>query len=631
MQATASTSTEHAAPAQGAGKNLRVFMLGCRGAGKTTFLSGLAWLAGGKSKADFKLVYSNQASARVFTDIEEFLRRRVWVPSTLTMVDAEFVVVHAGVTMNFTWLDYPGEDLRKAMESLDFLHRKPIETAFRESNIVLIAVDPTQDIYTSITQASSAEVERRQNALVQAVNQLEHGPAGDSADDVTPQRKRRKIALTITKSDLFPDGLDSAELNGTVLENNCAFLQRLGAESGGNLFALSAVGHTDAGDDGRRIPPSDPSPRGYEELFGWIAKAHSTLQWEMRLPYLLGSLAIVGSLCVAGWFGLQSHRHTIADAPLAELPSSPWPLGLDEHAFHERFLRDLEGLRLSLKSGPDRPGVERVGREAEIILNHRAADPFIGKEARILLSEASEKGGSALWVSIQAETDPKIKKTLLSEYVRTYPDGAHFPEAKRLLVALLEIVKTTLQSDLRALRITGPGALREKATKARVYLDTFATPDQKKEIGLATELAERLLGTGTLQINVTGFGCQGSSDRGLVVILDRSEVLNLGEGGRGSFSSSAGASVQFDLWDYVRINEIVASYSMDILGFITYFDGSTRLSLGKGTPDWKDSNPWVSLQLVIPGWSGTLRPGEAPVSKAHLEAYGKYFTPGNAW
>ena len=606
-------------------------MLGCRGAGKTTFLSGLAWLAGGKSKADFKLVYSNPASARVFTDIKDFLHRRVWVPPSNTMVDAEFVVIHNGATLNFTWLDYPGEDLRLAMESLDFQHRKPIETAFRETNIVLIAVDPTQDIHTSITQAAPAEVERRQNALVQAVNQLEHGPAGEGADDVAPQRKKRKIALIITKSDLFPNGFHSEELNGKVLEDNRAFLEKLGADSGGNLFALSAVGHTDEDEAGRRIPPSDPSPRGYEELFGWIVKAHSTLWWAKRLPYLLVALACVVLLCLVGWLGLQRHRHTIADAPLAELPSSPWPLGLDERAFHERFLRSLESLRLSLKSSPDRPGVERIRRDAEIILKHRAADPFIGKEARILLNEASEKGGSALWVAIQTETDPEIKKTLLSEYVRTYPDGAHLPEAKLLLGALLEIVKTKHQSDLRALRITGPGTLREKATKARVYLDTFATPDQKKEIGLATELAERLLGTGTLQINVTGFGCHRSNDRGLVVILDRSEVLNLGEGGRGSFSSSAGASVQFDLWDYVKFNEMVARHSIDILDFITDFDGSTPLWLGKGTPGWKDSKPWVSLQLVIPGWSGTLRPGDAPVSKAHLEAYGKYFTPGNAW
>jgi GTPase SAR1 family protein len=248
-------------------EKIEIILLGCRGSGKTSFLTGLSLLARANKDSDFQIITSDSETARRFRDLRELADSGKWPGPTSTMNFLEFELVYKKNIFNVLFLDYPGEDLLEAMETLDYTTREAIQEHAFNSDYVIVIADPTQDLLTSLNNTSETITRRRQDALAQAIGQL-------TKEKFESEKPLPNVALVISKKDLF-DSLENETIKD-IEKNNDGFFKQLKNYSRQNnklkKFKISACGSLD--DSAPESFPLDPQPTGYNELFDWMKILH---------------------------------------------------------------------------------------------------------------------------------------------------------------------------------------------------------------------------------------------------------------------------------------------------------------------------------------------------------------------
>ena len=150
---------------------INIFLLGCRAAGKTSFISGLSILSRVGYGGSFRLTPNDKRTTNMISDLRKIADRREWPPATSNLVPLDFDLEYSERPFRVSILDYPGEDLRDAMETMDLESKELIFDRINRADCLLIMMDPYQDLRTTLN-SNLLVAGRRQDALATAVSYL---------------------------------------------------------------------------------------------------------------------------------------------------------------------------------------------------------------------------------------------------------------------------------------------------------------------------------------------------------------------------------------------------------------------------------------------------------------------------
>jgi len=281
-----------------------VFILGCRSSGKTSFLMGLALLSRPHHKSHFSLQVNNKGTASFVSDLKRHADSHRFPPPTPDFVLLDFDVGYKGRTFPLCLLEYPGEDLLAYMETLDEQNKEPILEHFSKADVVLLLLDPTQDLNTDLN-ADTGKAARRLDALAMAVGRI-------ASTRQAAKLPEPVIGIVISKSDLLSDAAKARVVsdNKVSLTNLAKYAQSADLPR----FHLSSSGSISEDSQRGSIPefPRSPLPTGFDEVFDWLGSQLDS----RRLGRVKKAVATVAIACAFLFGGYGLYRH-LSDRDLA--------------------------------------------------------------------------------------------------------------------------------------------------------------------------------------------------------------------------------------------------------------------------------------------------------------------------
>jgi hypothetical protein len=278
---------------------LSICVLGCPGAGKTSFLAGLAYLAEDTQDSVFQIKGKSGTDSQIWlADLAKNLRERNWPTKTAETKVYSLDFLYKKRWLSLEFVDYVGESFLDGVGDLERDETKPIGEFLKRSNVIIILLDPTVDIIDPIF-ASQEE----QNVSTERVNALLAAVLGSALNQSLPNMD---IALVISKADTVPGHQDATAAKRLIEVSLPGFYQKLTELKWKKRLAhffLSSVGETETDQNGRDKPSTQISPYGYEALFDWILSRHLEKQfytlvttWSKRGLVAAGALFIILAL-----------------------------------------------------------------------------------------------------------------------------------------------------------------------------------------------------------------------------------------------------------------------------------------------------------------------------------------------
>lgn len=623
-----------------------VFLLGCRASGKTSFLSGLAVLSRGGSDSPFQLVTEDGQTTRMITDLRSLAEQQQWPPPTSSMAPLTFELSYASPygerRFQIALLDYPGEDLLEAMETLNFEERRPLEEQFERADYVLVVADPTQDLITRLT-TDSVEARRRQDALFQAVGQLVKHRRQSSAS----RRSRPEIAIIISKRDMLEG--DRAIPVETILEENKAFLKKLTrfSSSRPRCFLVTSCGETARDAGGHMLPPATPRPAGYEPLFDWLSQRHFWAKNRRRFGLACGVLLLLLLLATGYVFWSQHQESTLlrtikndAITNVVDAIQRVGPLNsAHRDALDGRVESELRRVNQELDGGPTGDRLKVLALEIKDLKRL----PQTAHQRRLDDTYKRIEGAreEALVNTIRTQQRTGSSDLLLEsigEYKREFPSGNHRDEVEQVYQQTVGAKQAAARGRVRAIPITNRESLASKAKEIRKYLESYADDPQAAEMNKAASLAESVGASDALRLRVKGCGFSEAkgkryhevryfvNDQIIAQWKSESEsaASTLDKEIDGSYADWS--RVRVELWDLNWGDEKMAHGDLDILRDLATFDGKSHFMLTDTGGYWAGGDAYVIIEVhwrQDQGWS--------PVPEDKLQAYGRYIAPGRDW
>lgn len=624
-----------------------VFLLGCRGAGKTSFMLGLSLLSRPGHDSPIRLVSHDGRTASTVTELRDLAERREWPPPTSSMTPLEFDLSVAIGYFRLSLLDYPGEDLLAAMETLDFSARKLMLERVLAADCLLVIVDPTQDLFT-LLNTNAKEAGRRQDAIAQAIGGLvKH--RRDNGEEAP------LIALAISKADLLESA--GVSLPAAVAENQ-ALLKKLASyarqSAPPECFAISACGYggVERAKEGQRAAfPAVAQPTGYEELFTWMKRALRRRTHRNGMLLVGGLLLLVASV-VGYWFVDQKQREDrligqVESAPVHELHEILD--GVDEAsdsvlaAVDQRIGDELEQAREDFVVSATEQSLERL-RE-RVVLLREVPDGGRGRELKELLDQIESRQEEALLTSIETamrEGDFDLARGLARDHNRRFPNGSGVDQVKRARAEMGEREAEKLRAAIRSVSVDGKDSLLSKISKIESYLEAFPDDPECARAQAGISLASRVCGAETLRLRIFRYGYtnEGATDHKVMVFfgLGGGPRLDFEAPSKGTWATADRAvQVSPPNWSSVRVevwergwfsDEKMASGRFDLVRDLRQFDGKTKVSLPNKGADWRHTNVWVKFKVELRSSDAF---GWTQVTPEELEAYGRFVSPGDHW
>jgi len=611
-------------------KRKNIFILGCRGAGKTTFLAGLAVLSEPKCKSPFQIVVENQDGAKRLTDLQKYASEKKWPAPTQDLLPFEFELSYRGKSYDLSFLDYPGEDLLEAMETLDFANREKIQEQMTRADLVLVVTDPTQDLDTPLCVDRQAAV-RRQNAIAQAVGQL-------VKERQDTNKELPCIAMVVTKIDLLE--AQNLTVRDVALKNQ-DFRKQLDA------YAKNA-GAIDCHGIANNIPES-LLPRGYEQLFDWISQK---VWWrDSRKSRMLISIAlcliVVGGLVAWSTVEISKRRidGVIKVEPLeqlcAQLSLEPRLHSNAQDLLDKRLGKELEELTLRAEKEISSESLADVLNLASQIVDcPHLTDP---KPARDFVSELSQRVERTLWVLIKSGDCSEITDDC-RQYLKQFPTGSHWAKVQQKLNDCEEDKFEKSKANVRQVVVNNQLSLQNKINAITGHLKKFPSGQNGAEIRQALQLARRLVSADRIKFQVVQTGHSMGPDEQLELVWNNHEGTELKELRYASEVSPAVLDKQALLvpqqWGGIKVEMTnddgfwdgknwVAFHTIHILRDLQQLDGKQKIVFSKpGHPGFGRPECWVKVIVSDPA-SGV--EGWRKIKQEELEAYGKFIAPGDQW
>lgn len=622
-----------------------ILLLGCRGAGKTSFLTGLSLLSrGGGGDSHFQAVPGDNVTAKLIFDLREQADKGEWPPPTSSMSLLECELTYKGQPFNVSLLDYPGEDFQAAMETLDFGAREEIRLHAAKAEYLLLVADPTQDLDTPVNVTVDRDKRRRQDALVQSVGYLfnDRRKSGDSLPN---------IAVVLSKADLLQ--LPALSDDQVLLQENRSFFDQIAKYSRTAtrvpIFPVSVCGQQHPDSD--RVFPPDAQPNGYDRLFDWMSNRDLAKRHGRKIGIGLAIAALACAIAVSIWLWLDheatAFEHLLGQAPLEKVRDA-----LARHddlsedarrALNARAEREMDTVESQIPLVTTDQAFQRLDDTLALLsAMQQLTQPRRLNELRGRIEGLRE---ASLYASIAAavrgDEDPLALK-MIADYRQRFPTGAHLAEVTKLEGSIADERRSALRGQVQSVAVTDRAGLARKIGEIRQYLGTYPDDPDAERIRTGLRLAERLSAADSVRLVMTGcgFGAEAGERkheiRWAAGRTDETAVLFRQEGSVAMSTFSAPMEIDHARWRPVRIqlwstplllpNSLMASAELSVLHDAQRFDGKQRVALPTNIYAWDNVGAWVLIQLQLRGPGGW-----QDVPPAELEAYGRFVLPGEAW
>ena len=185
------------------GRQVKVCLLGAKGAGKTCFLAGLAVLSEPNRRSIITAIHDDPETADYLDSLQATLRAGAWPPPTTATVVLDMTVMVEGAAVDLRVIDYDGEDFTGALRTLD---REAVEKLYeftRKADIFLLLFAPQRDLVDDGSAEKAKTLIERQRAHLQAIAQVWREKVG--REEPSLRDARPELGLVITQCDRVPD------------------------------------------------------------------------------------------------------------------------------------------------------------------------------------------------------------------------------------------------------------------------------------------------------------------------------------------------------------------------------------------------------------------------------------------
>jgi hypothetical protein len=463
-------------------RQVKVCILGAKGAGKTCFLAGLAVLSEPNRESIVTAIHDDPETADYLDSLQATLRAGAWPPPTTATVVLNMTVMVEGAAVDLRVVDYDGEDFTGALRTLD---RDSVEKLYqftREADIFLLLFAPQRDLTDDGSAERAKTLIERQRAHLQAIAQVWREKVGREEPSIADLRP--ELGLVITQCDRVP-GLDSPTAARKYFRDHAPHLVERLAEYASSVkcFALSAIGPPDVSGDPAKgglgdRPPATINPYGYEPLFRWIRAYPSRRSWWWKRAVIgvaVAALAVVvGGLLVDN--AMRSSRvSAVLDSPtLSDLEKVERSSGRVNRAAAQRrsdFLRDLlERLEERLKSATSDDDFQRLRGEASA-LAACDTDSFRGQYAEFAEKVRSRERRLRLDMLVDdynAQPRPTAFVEQCRRFVDEYRSGDDVEKVRQMLVKVGDEIIRKRRDAIKEMPL---GSSSQVAAKANAILE----------------------------------------------------------------------------------------------------------------------------------------------------------------
>jgi len=597
------------------------------------------------------MVTNDGLTAAKVRDLRELAERRQWPAGTSTLTPLDFDLTFSGRSFRLSILDYPGEDLLRAMETMDFESKELIYEHICKADCLLIITDPTQDLNTELNPDVKA-TRRRQDALAQAIGLL-------VKERETRELPAPLVGVVVTKSDLLEAnrGCDKKSVfnaNRGLIKKLQAYARNRGTIPLFTVSACGAISSEDVSADPSTEYPVDPKPHGYEKLFVWIS-TQTSLKRELRKykTHLLYALALLFMVFVAGVFfvvqknqGNRELMNAIRSSPVIELHplleardtlSSEAQKNLDERL--DRVFSTMDSQFAAATSADDLKRLQgEVSVSRDLPFNARKGD------FENLLDSIERRMEDALFRAIESAVrsqSPDEALELIVDYRNEFPKGAHQAEVDSFANQLRDQKEKLMRDRARSVRISTRDSLARKVAATREYLKSFPDSPERSVMEQALKISGRLSSADEVRLVFRGCGFSGTEERRHEVkwILDRKILEGLTftcdeKRNRSTFEQKLEVpfaqwnGIHIQLWDLKNRNEIMANGRLNVLRDLQDFDGGEFMMTPAADDAWINVKAWLKIDIELRS-SGS--GGWSKVGKPEIDAYSKYIYPGDNW
>ena len=498
-----------------------VCVLGSTQAGKTCFLAGLEILNEANRESEVA-VKARGRSLQYLQEQGSLLRRQVWPAGTNVTEKITFDVSVGGEALSVFLLDYPGGDFERFLATTDLQDVRDLGEQLRGAEVLLLLMDPVLDIlnYKGCSPEETEALMRRQSAHLGCIMEEYSRRLGGKAKPWDPRRHLR-VGLVLTKCDRMPELFGEKERAAFLRANAGPLLDKISARSRElKTFALSAVGAVEERDGPRgrhQVPSRSLEPKGYEDLFGWVAGVKRGMDWAGILAKLAAaSAAVLGLLCLAGlvtFARYQSFKSSMDGDNLTlaqkiRLPEPSLLFGLASHFKPRKVDEYLAEVGRMLAENREAAPLERLNEE---MLDLQGAIPASREDA---FKEGQKKVVNALeealyTVVCNSDRNSQAEVDNCNKYLRELPGGRHRQDVEK---RLRDNQMAGMDADRRQISqmvVTTPQNLKSKADAAADFLARHAArlPDnQLGEMRSAIDLARRMFQGGQWEVSPKSLG-----------------------------------------------------------------------------------------------------------------------------
>lgn len=639
-------------------RQVKVCMLGAKGAGKTCFLAGLAVLSEPNRQSIITAIHDDPETADYLDSLQATLRAGAWPPPTTATVVLDMTVMVEGAAVDLRVVDYDGEDFTGALRTLD---RDAVEKLYeftREADIFLLLFAPQRDLVDDGSAERAKALIERQRAHLQAIAQVWREKVGREESSLGDSRP--ELGLVITQCDRVP-GLNSPRAARKYFSDHAPHLVERLTEYASSVrcFALSAIGSPDAAcaspktDLGDR-PPASIAPYGYEPLFRWIRDHHKRKTgWWKRLLLVIAAAAIavaVGGVVIDNAMRSSRVQAVLGNPTLTDIEKVERSCGRVNQATSRQrsdFLRDvLQRLEERLKAATSDDDFQRLRGEATSL----AACPtgsfraeFSEFAERVRLRERQLRM-DVLVDDYNARPRPTAFVEQCRRFVDDYRSGDDVEKVRRMLIG---IVDERIQERRDAIKKMPLGTSSQVAAKANAIFEFTREferqlpEDEVASMRKAAEIARLAAGQGKpgqWEVTLVRSG-------GLTVDYWQSVIISKTRGGEPihTFKGNRDGATKDKTWSsspvriawqageplHVRLEIVGRAWNVDV-GYLEDRGPMAMGSLvGRRSLNVEPGSESYSNEPYVEFW--VAGPDGASIGRNDWQAVEDFVVPGNRW